>query len=86
MNAMKVNKDHAKAIRLFREAIELNPVHEDSRYYLGLASHGDTEGALAARAPFWMAGNGQPDPATSFAALDRRLTEGASEPVQSEMK
>jgi tetratricopeptide (TPR) repeat protein len=50
MNAMKVEKDNAKAIRLFREAIELNPVHEDSRYYLGLclAGAGDAPGALAA--------------------------------------
>lgn len=50
MDAMKVERDHLKAIRLFREAIALNPQHEDSRYYLGLclASQGDTEGALAA--------------------------------------
>lgn len=49
MNAMKVEKDNPKAIRLFREAIELNPKHEDSRYYLGLclASQGDTDSALA---------------------------------------
>lgn len=49
MNAMKVEKDNPKAIRLFREAIELNPKHEDSRYYLGLclASQGDTDDALA---------------------------------------
>ncbi len=48
MNAMKVEKDLAKAIRLFGQAIELNPAHEDSRYYLGLclASQGDPEGAL----------------------------------------
>lgn len=52
MNAMKVEKDNAKAIRLFREAIELNPAHEDSRYYLGLclASQGDADGALVALA------------------------------------
>ena len=36
MNAMKVEKDNPKAIRLFREALALNPNHEDSRYYLGL--------------------------------------------------
>ena len=52
MNAMKVEQDNAKAIRLFREAITLNPAHEDSRYYLGLclASQGDAEGALGALA------------------------------------
>jgi hypothetical protein len=50
MDAMKVEKDNAKAIRLFREAIELNPKHEDARYYLGLclASQRDVDGALAA--------------------------------------
>lgn len=48
MSAMKVEKNNAKAIELFRQAIGLNPAHEDSRYYLGLclASHGDIEGAL----------------------------------------
>jgi tetratricopeptide (TPR) repeat protein len=52
MNAMKVEQDNPKAIRLFREAIALNPKHEDSRYYLGLclASQGETAGALAALA------------------------------------
>jgi len=52
MNAMKVEQDNAKAVRLFREAIALNPQHEDSRYYLGLclASLGDAEGALTALA------------------------------------
>lgn len=50
MNAMKVEQDNTKAIRLFREASELNPQHEDARYYLGLclASQGDVDGALAA--------------------------------------
>jgi tetratricopeptide (TPR) repeat protein len=50
MDAMKVEQDPAKAIRLFREAIALNPQHEDARYYLGLclAGQGDVEGALAA--------------------------------------
>jgi len=50
MNAMKVEQDNGKAIRLFREAIAFNPRHEDSRYYLGLclASQGDAAGALAA--------------------------------------
>ena len=49
MNAMKVEKDNAKALALFREALTLNPAHEDSLYYLAtcLASAGDTEGALA---------------------------------------
>jgi enediyne biosynthesis protein E4 len=48
MNAMKVEKDNAKAIPLFREALALDPVHEDSLYYLAtcLASTGDTEDAL----------------------------------------
>lgn len=50
MNAMKVERDNLKAIGLFREAIALNPSHEDSRYYLGLclASQDDAPGALAA--------------------------------------
>lgn len=49
MNAMKVAKDNRQAIGLFREALALNPAHEDSRYYLGhcLAAEGDAEGALA---------------------------------------
>jgi len=49
MNAMKVEKDNAKAIRLFQEALELDPKHEDARYYLGqcLAAQGDFPGALA---------------------------------------
>jgi tetratricopeptide (TPR) repeat protein len=52
MDAMKIERDNLKAIRLFREAIALNPKHEDSRYYLGLclASQGDTDGALDALA------------------------------------
>lgn len=52
MNAMKVEKDNPKAIRLFREAIVLNPKHEDSRYYLGLclAGQGDIDSALASLA------------------------------------
>lgn len=50
MDAMKIEGDPAKAIRLFREAIALNPQHEDARYYLGqcLAGQGDVDGALAA--------------------------------------
>jgi len=49
MNAMKVEKDNQKAIPLFREALVLDPAHEDSLYYLAtcLASQGDTDGALA---------------------------------------
>ncbi|MBI3417573.1 MAG: VCBS repeat-containing protein [Verrucomicrobia bacterium] len=49
MNAMKIEKDNAKAIPLFREALALNPAHEDSLYYLAscLAGQGDTDGALA---------------------------------------
>jgi len=52
MDAMKVQGDNATAIRHFREAIALNPQHEDSRYYLGLclASQSDMTGALAALA------------------------------------
>lgn len=52
MNAMKVEKDNAKAIALFRQAIALDPTHEDSRYYLGLclAAQGDIEGALTSLA------------------------------------
>jgi Flp pilus assembly protein TadD len=49
MDAMKISHDTAGAIRLFREALELDPQHEDSRYYLGLclATQGDLPGALA---------------------------------------
>jgi len=49
MNAMKVEKDNAKAIGLFREALALNPKHEDSHYYLGLclASQDQADAALA---------------------------------------
>ena len=48
MNAMKVEKDNPKAIRLFRAALQLDPRHEDALYYLGqcLATEGDTTGAL----------------------------------------
>lgn len=48
MDALKVGKDLPQAIQLFRAAIELNPLHEDSRYYLGqcLAAMGDVSGAL----------------------------------------
>lgn len=52
MDAMKVDKDNAKAIPLFRAALEIDPVHEDSLYYLAtcLASQGDVDGALNALA------------------------------------
>lgn len=48
MNAMKVENDRRKAIGLFRDALVLNPDHEDSRYYLGrcLAAESDIMGAL----------------------------------------
>jgi tetratricopeptide (TPR) repeat protein len=50
MNALKIENDNAKAIRLFRDALELNPAHEDSRYYLGLclATQGEVQEALTA--------------------------------------
>jgi hypothetical protein len=43
MRAMRVEKDFPRAIVLFREALALNPTHEDSLYYLGnsLAVEGD---------------------------------------------
>ncbi len=49
MNAMKVEKDLRKAAQLFRDALALDPRHEDSRYYLGhcLAALDDVPGALA---------------------------------------
>ena len=49
MNALKIDKDYAKAIPLFRAALEFDPKHEDSRYYLAhcLAAQGDAAGALA---------------------------------------
>lgn len=52
MNAMKVEQDNAKAIGLFREALILNPKHEDSYYYLGLclASQDQFDAALEALA------------------------------------
>jgi tetratricopeptide (TPR) repeat protein len=48
MNALNIEKNDSKAIRLFRVALVLDPKHEDSRYYLGqcLAAEGDVEGAL----------------------------------------
>lgn len=48
MQAMKVDADLPRAIALFRDALALNPRHEDSRYYLAssLAMTADVEGAL----------------------------------------
>jgi tetratricopeptide (TPR) repeat protein len=49
MDAMKVEKDSPKAVRLFREALVLDPRHQDSLYYLAhcLAASGDMSNALA---------------------------------------
>ncbi|MBI2947705.1 MAG: VCBS repeat-containing protein [Verrucomicrobia bacterium] len=49
MNALKLEKNVPKAIQLFRQALELDPRHEDALYYLGqcLASEGDVASALA---------------------------------------
>jgi tetratricopeptide (TPR) repeat protein len=49
MDAMKRDRDMAKAAGLFREALAINPNHEDSRYYLAncLAAQGDVTGAIA---------------------------------------
>jgi hypothetical protein len=49
MDAMKRDKDMAKAAQLFREALAINPAHEDSRYYLAncFAALGDVPGATA---------------------------------------
>jgi tetratricopeptide (TPR) repeat protein len=48
MNALKIDKDPAKAVPLFRAALEINPEHEDSLYYLGqcLAVQGSIPEAL----------------------------------------
>jgi tetratricopeptide (TPR) repeat protein len=48
MDAMKRDEDPEKAIPLFREALALDPGHEDARYYLAncLWAVGDEEGAL----------------------------------------
>lgn len=48
MDAMKRDKDIPRAAQLFREALALDPRHEDSRYYLAncRAIQGDLEGAL----------------------------------------
>jgi tetratricopeptide (TPR) repeat protein len=48
MDALKIDRDHVRAARLLREALELNPSHEDSRYYLALSLTylGKTEAAM----------------------------------------
>lgn len=48
MNAMKVDRDPERAIALFEQALELDPAHFDSLYYLGncLAETGEVERAL----------------------------------------
>ncbi len=49
MDAMKRDRDLVKAAGLFREALAINPNHEDSHYYLAncLAAQGDVPGAIA---------------------------------------
>lgn len=49
MDAMKRSNDLDRATALFREALALNPAHEDSRYYLAncLAARGDIRGAIS---------------------------------------
>ncbi len=49
MDAFKIDADCARAVPLFREALALDPTHEDSRYYLAncLAGLGDPDAALA---------------------------------------
>ncbi|HXV75154.1 MAG TPA: FG-GAP-like repeat-containing protein [Candidatus Polarisedimenticolaceae bacterium] len=48
MDAMKVDGEPRRSIELFRRALELNPDHADSLYYLAncLAETGDVDGAL----------------------------------------
>ncbi|HET8549526.1 MAG TPA: FG-GAP-like repeat-containing protein, partial [Bryobacteraceae bacterium] len=49
MDAMKRQGDTARATQLFREALSINPSHEDSRYYLAncLVTQGDIRGAVS---------------------------------------
>jgi tetratricopeptide (TPR) repeat protein len=49
MDAMKRERDFAKAAQLFREALAMNPGHEDSHYYLAncLAALNDIPSAIA---------------------------------------
>ncbi|HKS72746.1 MAG TPA: tetratricopeptide repeat protein, partial [Terriglobales bacterium] len=49
MDAMKRERDCAKAVPLFREALAINPAHEDSHYYLAncLATLNDIPSAVA---------------------------------------
>jgi tetratricopeptide (TPR) repeat protein len=49
MDAMKREKDFAKAATLFRKALAINPHHEDSHYYLAncLAALGQAPAAIA---------------------------------------
>lgn len=48
MDAMKLERDFAKAVSLFREALAINPNHEDSHYYLAncLVELGDIPSAV----------------------------------------
>jgi len=49
MDAMKREHDYARAARLFRDALAINPDHEDSHYYLAncLVALGDVPSAIA---------------------------------------
>lgn len=49
MDAIRTQRDFARAARLFREALAIDPSHEDSLYYLAncLEAMGDRAGALA---------------------------------------
>ena len=49
MDAIERSHDAAAAAQLFKEALAINPEHEDSRYYLAncLAAQGDIPGAVA---------------------------------------
>ena len=48
MDAMKRERNFGKAVPLFREALAINPTHEDSHYYLAncLAAMGDIPAAI----------------------------------------